>query len=134
MTDVFVVLGAEAFAFAFAIPAAELSTICMYLMALVGFLMLFRVSRPFKLNRGLLYGGLVTVFVFSVALLGDLLQLAELSLGGWLVFLVFALLAVPVIGYFTKALDWAAGRCRNAQKRLKNMRLRYVHNKGSKKP
>ncbi|MDD6175030.1 MAG: HAD-IC family P-type ATPase [Firmicutes bacterium] len=134
LTDVFVVLGAEAFAFAFAIPAAELSTICMYLMALVGFLMLFRVSRPFNLNRGLLYGGLVTVFVFSVALLGDLLQLAELSLGGWLVFLVFALLAVPVISYFTKALDWVTGRCRNAQERLKNMWLRHVHNGEHKNP
>lgn len=115
LTDVFVVLGLEAFAFAFSIPMAEISTICLYLMAMVGFLMLFRVCRPFNLLRGLLYGGLIVVFLLSVVLIGDFLQLAALSLGDWLIFIVFALLAIPFIGYFTRALDWLAERYRRVQ-------------------
>lgn len=97
----------------------------MYLMAIVGFLMLFRVSRPFNLWRGLLYGGLIGAFVLSVVLIGNFLQLARLSLGSWLIFGVFALLAIPVIGYFTKALDWLASQYRRgrgwAQKKLHDL-------------
>ena len=77
--------------------------------------MLLRVCRPFNRLRGLLYGGLIAAFLISVVLIGDFLQLATLSLGSWLVFMVFALLAIPVIEYFTKALDWLAERCRRAQ-------------------
>ena len=77
--------------------------------------MLFRVCRPFNLLRGLLYGGLIVVFLLSVVLIGDFLQLAALSLGDWLIFIVFALLAIPFIGYFTRALDWLAERYRRVQ-------------------
>ncbi len=125
LTNVFLMLGLEAFAYAFQIPMNEISTISMYLMAIVGFLMLFRVSRPFNLWRGLLYGGLIGAFVLSVVLIGNFLQLARLSLGSWLIFGVFALLAIPVIGYFTKALDWLASQYRRgrgwAQKKLHDL-------------
>ena len=118
LTDLFTVLGAVAFSFAFPLTGDEVSTISLYLMAIVGFLMLFRVSRPFNRWRAAMCCTLAAVFVLAVVFIGDFLQLTALSFGGWLIFASLAMLAVPMIGYFTKGLDWLSAKYTALKRRI----------------
>ena len=61
---------------------------------------------------------LAAVFVLAVVFIGDFLQLTALSFGGWLVFASLAMLAVPMIGYFTKGLDWLSAKYTALKRRI----------------
>jgi len=60
--------------------------------------------------------------VAAVSLIGRFLQLTPLSLGSWLIFGVFALLAVPMIGYFTRGLDWFLDKYHAVRGRIEKKR------------
>ena len=108
LTDVVIVMGAILFGMAFAMPQEMVSTIVVILMEMVGFAMLYRVSRPFNWRRAVLLGGLVALFVLAVLLLPDLFALTALDFGGWLVFATLLLLIPSVMMCCCRALDQGA--------------------------
>ncbi len=101
LTNVFLICGTLLFAYAFKMPDTESSTICVILMGFVGFLMLFRVCSPFNLKRRVLWCTMFTGFLIAILFFGRFFDLHSLSLGSWLVFIVFTLLAVPTIRSIT---------------------------------
>lgn len=96
LTDVFMIIGVLLFYIGFDIPKSEMSTICAYIMAIVGMLMLYSTSIPFNLIRKVLFVSMAVFFVAANIIMAEFFSLVPLSFQSWLIFGVFALLSVPV--------------------------------------
>ncbi len=97
LTDLVIVLGLQAFAFAFGFSTQSLSTLSTLCMAMVGMLVLFQVCKPFDWKRRALWGGVAAVLVFCVLFLRDFFSLTRLGLQETLVLGVFWCLCWPVM-------------------------------------
>ena len=95
LTNLFLVLGAEAFAYAFSFSTQSLSTVSAMLMAFNGLIVLFYVCRPFDWKRRVLWGTMTAAMVVCVGWLGSFFSLEPLTLQTGLVFCTLLLLAVP---------------------------------------
>ena len=71
-------------------------TVCASLIAAIGFIMVYEVSKPLTKLRKLMFCVLLVGFVVSAVFLKDLFTLAELDAGATLILIVFLLLAFPV--------------------------------------
>lgn len=97
LTDLIIVLGLEAFAFAFGFSTGALSTLAALCVAMVGLLVLWQVCKPFDAKRRALWGAVCAALVFCIAFLGDFFSLVPLGLQEGLVLGVFWLLCWPVM-------------------------------------
>lgn len=117
LTNLLLVLGVEAFTYAFELPHATLATITTILMMAVGLAVLWRICRPFNLVRAALWGAMLVLGVTGAVVFAPILELTALNLQGWLVLLVFLALVVQTLSLFTRLLnsaDVAAARLRDA--------------------
>ena len=80
-TNLFVICGTLLFAYAFGIGTDEASTVCVILMGMVGFQMLYRVCLPFTLKHTLLWCAMFLAFAIAAIFFGWFFGLARLSLG-----------------------------------------------------
>ena len=108
LTNLFLVLGAEAFAYAFSFSTASLSTVSAMLMAFNGLIVLFYVCRPFDWKRRILWGAMTAAMVVCVVQFGSFFSLEPLTLQTGLVFCVLLLLAVPCQRAVLKAMELCA--------------------------
>lgn len=105
LTNVIVVLAAVLYAVVFEIDNVTLSTVSALLMAVVGFVMLWRVCRPFTKMRTVLYIGLLTAFVVGYVLLGEMFSLEELNARGWVTLITLSLMVQPTMKLLTEGFD-----------------------------
>ena len=80
LTDLIIILGIQAFAFAFHFSTQSLSTLAALCMAFIGLLILFQVCKPFDGKRRALWGGVAAAMVFCVLFLQDFFSLSPLGL------------------------------------------------------
>jgi cation-transporting ATPase E len=109
LTDVILVLTAMAFTYAFDLELSQLSTISAILLAVVGFMVLIRVCRPFTTIRKAVCVMVAVALVFSVIFLRDLFALQPIDIRGALVLAVLAALSYPLMEGFAKLQDSIAG-------------------------
>jgi len=125
LTDLFVVIGTILFSAAFGMSADETSTICAMLIGLIGIVMLWRVSRPMNIWRGLVLGSVSLITLLVWILLGGFLgatpldlgnalnfHLIPLSFGGYMVFFTLALLGLFMIKVISDSIDEIAAFCK----------------------
>ncbi|MCD8189052.1 MAG: cation-translocating P-type ATPase [Clostridiales bacterium] len=98
LSDLALSIGVVLFYIVFDLSGDELSTICTLVMAVVGLLMVHRTCKPYNALRRLLMVACVAAFAVCILFLQPIfsLDLAALSHGGWLVLVVFVLLAFEV--------------------------------------
>ena len=97
LTDLVIVLGLQAFDFAFGFSTQSLSTMATLCMAMVGMMVLWQVCKPFDWKRRCLWGGVAAALVFCVLALRDFFSLSRLGLQELLVLGVFWCLCWPVM-------------------------------------
>ena len=85
--------------------ADEISTLCVIMTGLTGFMLLYKICVPFNNLRRILFTFLVTMFIFGIVFLRELFSLVILS--PFLIFLVAGLFAIAVIlfNFFTCLFD-----------------------------
>lgn len=96
LADVFLVLFVVAFFAVFPLQRAMAGTVCASLMAAVGFIMVYDVSKPLTKLRKLMLAALIIGFVISAAFFKSLFTLTNLDTAATLILVVFLLLAFPV--------------------------------------
>lgn len=96
LSDVFLVLFVIIFFAVFPLQKAMAGTVCAFLVAAVGFLMVYKTSMPLNRLRKILLAALITGFIISSVFLKDLFTLTGLDTGARLILIVFLLLALPV--------------------------------------
>jgi len=107
LTDLFVILGLQAFAFAFGFPTQSLSTMSALCVAFIGLLVLWQVCKPFDAKRRVLWGAVTAAMAVCVSVkeLRDLFSLSILNLQETLVLGVFLLLCWPTMGAILTIFD-----------------------------
>ena len=51
------------------------SSVCVVVTAITGFILLFKISRPFNLSRTILFIGVVAIFTFDITVFKDLFSI-----------------------------------------------------------
>lgn len=75
LTNIFVVLAAQAFMDVFDLPHDAIKTVCASLLAVVGLLVLFQVCKPFDRFRKAIWGAMAAGIVVCFTLLGSVFEL-----------------------------------------------------------
>ena len=106
LTNIFVILAAQAFMVAFALPLEQISTVCTAILAVVGMLVLFQVCKPFDKFRRRIWFAMAAALIGCFTLLGGIF---ELRIGSAAVLLVMATLLImtPTVFFAIQRLfDW----------------------------
>ena len=106
LTNIFVVLAAQAYMEVFDLPLEQISTVCAAILSIVGLLVLFQVCKPFDRFRKIIWGLMAVLLLVCFTLLGALF---ELRTGTWAIRLVMATLLImtPTVFFaFQRIFDW----------------------------
>ena len=105
LTDFCVVSALVVFGRVFEVGASDISTACTMLLSIVGFMILFHISRPMNRLRWCVWiGCLIGLLVCSLRL-GDLFAIESMSMKCVMLFGVFAIVTEPVLRYSTMLIE-----------------------------
>lgn len=105
LTDFLVVGALVIFGRVFAVNETDISTACTMLLAIVGFMILYHISKPLNLLRWIVWiGSGVGLLVCSIYL-GDIFGIAHMSMECVMLFVVFAIVTEPVLRYSTMFIE-----------------------------
>jgi cation-transporting ATPase E len=127
LTDLIVILGIQAFAFAFDFSTQSLSTLSALCVAFIGLLVLYQVCKPFDAKRRVLWALVAAAMVFCVVFLRDFFSLSTLNLQENLVLAVFLALCWPIMRFILNLFH----RTRRLLRRLKKRRSGRRESKNS---
>ena len=106
LTNVFVVLVCQAYRQVFGLDGEAIATVCAGILAVVGLMVLFQVSKPFDRYRKLLWAGMAAGLVVCFTLLGDFLTLRVESVQAGLMMLTLLLMTPTVFFAIQRAFDY----------------------------
>lgn len=110
LTDFLVVGALVVFGRVFGVNETDISTACTMLLAIVGFMILYHISKPLNVLRWAVWiGSSVGLLVCSIYL-GDIFGLTHMSTECIMLFVVFAIVTEPVLRYSTMVIEWVGGK------------------------
>lgn len=101
LTDVLIVGFLTVFGHVFGLPSDEISTAATLLMAIVGMMILYRISRPMNAFRWIIWLGMIACLLFCIVFLDDLFAISPISLRAGMVLVIFAIATEPILRYLT---------------------------------
>ncbi len=105
LTDFLVVGALVIFGSVFGVDEMDISTACTMLLAIVGFMILYHISKPLNLLRWIVWiGSGVGLLVCSIYL-GDIFGITHMSMECVMLFVVFAIVTEPVLRYSTMFIE-----------------------------
>ncbi len=107
LTNIFVVLTAMGFLRYFQIDMAEISTICTAILAVVGLLVLYQVSRPMGTWRKVIWCAMAGILILCFTVFPGFLELRLHSRQAKLVLAVLLIVSPAVFFALQKVFDWA---------------------------
>ena len=106
LTDFLVVGALVVFGQVFGVDAEDISTACTMLLAIVGFMILYHISKPMNVRRWCIWGGCVAGLLVCSIWLGNLFGIGGMSPKCIMLFVVFAIVTEPVLRYGTRVVEW----------------------------
>ena len=106
LTNIFVVLAAQAFMAVFGLSLEETSIICAAILSFVGLLVLFQTCKPFDKFRKLIWTAMAAALVGCFTLLGSFLELRTGSAGVKLVMGTLLIMTPTVFFAIQRVFDW----------------------------
>lgn len=101
ITDFLVVGALVVFGQVFEVGEADISTACTMLLAIVGFVILYNISKPMNALRWCVWGGCIVGLLGCSIYLGDLFAMRGMSTKCIMLFVVFAIITEPALRYST---------------------------------
>lgn len=105
ITDFLVVGALVVFGQTFGVEESDISTACTMLLAIVGLMILYHISKPMNKLRWGVWGGCVAGLLLCSIYLRDLFALDGMSAKCVMLFVVFAIVTEPVLRYSTKLIE-----------------------------
>ena len=105
LTNIFVVLMAQAFMSVFSLPLEQTSTVCAALLGIVGLLVLFQTCKPFDKFRKLIFAAMAIALVFCFTALSSFFQLTPSSRESTLIMLTLLLMTPTVFLIVRRVFD-----------------------------
>lgn len=118
LTDVLAVGALVIFGRTFGVSSADISTAATMLLSIVGFMILYTISAPMNVLRGVILGGCIVALLFCSIFLNDLFAITGMTTKCVMLFVVFAIATEPVLRYLT----WLIGKLRFYYKRLRGQK------------
>ena len=118
LTDVLAVGALVIFGRTFGVSSADISTAAKMLLSIVGFMILYTISAPMNVLRGVILGGCIVGLLFCSIFLNDLFAITGMTTKCVMLFVVFAIATEPVLRYLT----WLIGKLRFYYKRLRGQK------------
>ena len=109
ITDFLVVGSLVMFGQTFEVNAKDISTACTMLLAIVGFMILYNISKPMNTLRWCVWGGCIVGLLVCSIYLGDLFAIGGMSTKCVMLFCVFAIVTEPVLRYGTMLVEKIGG-------------------------
>ena len=106
LTNIFVVLMAQAFMAIFNLPLDEISTVCAAILSVVGMMVLYQVCKPMDKFRKFIWWAMALGLVFCFTLLGSLFELQAGSWGAKLVMATLLIMTPTVFFAIQRIFDW----------------------------
>ena len=106
LTNIFVVLMAQAFMDVFAITQEQTSTICAAILGVVGLLVLFQVCKPFDFFRRVIWWCMATALLVCFTLLGTFFELRTGETSTLLVMITLLIMTPTVFFAMQRLFDW----------------------------
>ena len=124
LTAIFVILFAELFVYTFDLTLAELSTICVILMAVNGVTVICYAARPLDVKRLAMIAAMGIALFIAVVFYGEIFSLSQLSFAAWLVLIALVLLVVPIQMGLERCFDMASAALDRRRERRARRRRR----------
>ena len=118
LTDVLAVGALVIFGRTFGVSSADISTAATMLLSIVGFMILYTISAPMNVLRGVILGGCIVGLLFCSIFLKVLFEITGMTTKCVMLFVVFAIATEPVLRYLT----WLIGKLRFYYKRLRGQK------------
>lgn len=106
MTNIFVVLFAQAFRDVYDLPADPIATVCAGILAVVGLLVLFQTCKPFDRFRKIIWAAMAVLLVVCFTLFGTFLELRTGGAGTNLVMATLLLMTPTVFFALQRTFDF----------------------------
>ena len=106
ITDFLVIASMAMFGEVFGLTTDDVSVAATYLLAIVGFMILVRISLPMSRYRAGVLAGCIIGLALCAALFSDLFFMNRLSLQCLLLLIVFAITTEPILRYLTMFFGW----------------------------
>lgn len=120
LTDFFIVSALIIFGFEFGVDSEDISTASVLLMAVVGFMILYRVSVPMNRWRWIIFFSMIAGMVFCRYFMSDLFAMSDISIKGTMLLSVFTIASEPIFRYLTLICQWV-------QKMYGSIKERRIH-------
>lgn len=101
ITDFLVVGALVVFGQVFEVGETDISTACTMLLTIVGFVILYNISKPMNALRWCVWGGCIVGLLGCSIYLGDLFAMRGMSTKCIMLFVVFAIITEPALRYST---------------------------------
>lgn len=110
LTDFVVVSGLVVFCREFAVDLDCLSTSCTILVAIVGFMILYRIAKPMNTGHIILMAGVIAGWGFCMLFGGRWFGITGVSKQCTMLMLIFAIITEPVLRYLSMIVEWTHGK------------------------
>ena len=107
LTDFLVVSAMVIFCREFAVNAADVSTACTVIVAIVGFMILYRIASPMTKAHWIMLTGVITGWLFCVVEISHLFAINSISKQCAMLLIVFAMLTEPLLRYLSLLIEKA---------------------------
>ncbi|MGN0406383.1 MAG: cation-translocating P-type ATPase [Bariatricus sp.] len=106
LTDVIAVGALVVFGQTFQVPSSDISTAATMLLAIVGFMILYRICQPMNIFRKVIWIGCLIGMLGCSIFLPDLFAITGMSKKCIMLFVVFSIATEPVLRYLTRFVEW----------------------------
>ena len=106
LTDFFIVSALIMFSFVFEVDSTDISTASVMLLAVVGFMILYRISIPMNKWRWIIFFSMMFGLIFCSFYMSELFAITDISLKCGLLLVVFAIASEPIFRYLTQLLHY----------------------------
>lgn len=126
LTDAIVVGALVVFGATFEVSSVDISTAATILLAIVGFMILYQISKPLDKIKGAIWIICVTGLVLCMLFLDHLFGITKMSVKCIMLFVVFSIVTEPTFRYLT----WLIEKLERFVKKIYDFaRSRYMHQK-----
>lgn len=106
LTDFIVVSGLVIFCREFSVDLDCLSTSCTILVAIVGFMILYRIAKPMNVGHIIMMIGVIAGWLFCMLFVSKFFAITSISKQCAMLMIIFAIITEPALRYLSAAVEW----------------------------
>ena len=106
LTDFIVVSGLVIFCREFSVDLDCLSTSCTILVAIVGFMILYRIAKPMNVGHIIMMIGVIAGWLFCMLFVSRFFAITSISKQCAMLMIVFAIITEPALRYLSAVVEW----------------------------